>query len=56
MEEDAGPGAGINTLLGDEDFQVEVMVDETDEEVDENTGDNSMDRMGIDTVYDPAAV
>ena len=50
---DAGPGAGINTLLGDEDFQVEVMVDETDEEVDENTGDNSMDRMGIDTVYDP---
>ena len=52
-EHDAGPGAGINTLLGDEDFQVEVMVDETDEEVDENTGDNSMDRMGIDTVYDP---
>lgn len=37
----------------DEDFQVEVMVDETDEEVDENTGDNSMNRMGIDTVYDP---
>ena len=28
-------------------------MDETDEEVDENTGDNSMDRMGIDTVYDP---
>jgi len=53
VEHDAGPGAGINTLLGDEDFQVEVMVDETDEEVDENTGDNSMDRMGIDTVYDP---
>ena len=52
-EHDSGPGAGINTLLGDEDFQVEVMVDETDEEVDENTGDNSMDRMGIDTVYDP---
>ncbi len=52
-EHDAGPGAGINTLLGDEDFQVEVMVDNTDEEVDENTGDNSMDRMGIDTVYDP---
>ena len=52
-EHDAGPGAGINTLLGDEDFQVEVMVDETDEEVDENTGDNSMDRMGVDTVYDP---
>ena len=52
-EHDAGPGAGINTLLGDEDFQVEVMVDETDEEVDENTGDNSMERMGIDTVYDP---
>jgi DNA segregation ATPase FtsK/SpoIIIE, S-DNA-T family len=52
-EHDVGPGAGINTLLGDEDFQVEVMVDETDEEVDENTGDNSMDRMGIDTVYDP---
>ena len=50
---DAGLGAGINTLLGDEDFQVEVMVDETDEEVDENTGDNSMERMGIDTVYDP---
>jgi S-DNA-T family DNA segregation ATPase FtsK/SpoIIIE len=53
VEEDAGPGAGINTLLGDEDFHVEVMVDKTDEEVDENTGDNSMDRMGIDTVYDP---
>ena len=53
VEEDSGPGAGINTLLGNEDFQVEVMVDETDEEVDENTGDNSMDRMGIDTVYDP---
>jgi S-DNA-T family DNA segregation ATPase FtsK/SpoIIIE len=52
-EHDSGPGAGINTLLGDEDFQVEVMVDETDEEVDENMGDNSMDRMGIDTVYDP---
>ena len=52
-EHDVGPGAGINTLLGDEDFQVEVMVDETDEEVDENTGYNSMDRMGIDTVYDP---
>jgi S-DNA-T family DNA segregation ATPase FtsK/SpoIIIE len=52
-EHDAGPGAGINTLLGDEDFQGEVMVDDTDEEVDENTGDNSMDRMGIDTVYDP---
>ena len=52
-EHDSGPGAGINTLLGDEDFQVEVMVDETDEEVDENTGDNSMDRMGVDTVYDP---
>ena len=52
-EHDAGPGAGINTLLGDEDFKVEVMVDETDEEVEENTGDNSMERMGIDTVYDP---
>jgi S-DNA-T family DNA segregation ATPase FtsK/SpoIIIE len=52
-EHDVGPGAGINTLLGDEDFQVEVMVDETDEEVNENTGDNSMDRMGVDTLYDP---
>jgi S-DNA-T family DNA segregation ATPase FtsK/SpoIIIE len=47
------PAVGINTLLGDEDFQVEVMADEADEAVDENTGDNSMDRMGIDTVYDP---
>lgn len=52
-DHDAGPGAGLNTLLGDEDFQVEVMVDETDEVVDENTGDNSMERMGIDTLYDP---
>lgn len=52
-DQDTAPGAGLNTLLGDEDFQVEVMVDETDEVVDENTGDNSMERMGIDTVYDP---
>jgi len=52
-DHDAGPGAGLNTLLGDEDFQVEVMVDETDEVVDENTGDNSMERMGIATLYDP---
>ena len=47
------PAVGINTLLGDEDFQVEVMADEADEAVDENTGDNSMEHMGIDTVYDP---
>ncbi|GDX50652.1 DNA translocase FtsK [Bacteroidota bacterium] len=55
IEEEANtnPGAGINTLLGDEDFKVEVMADEADDAVDENTGDNSMERMGIDTVYDP---
>jgi S-DNA-T family DNA segregation ATPase FtsK/SpoIIIE len=47
------PAVGINTLLGDEDFRVEVMADEADEAVDENTGDNSMEHMGIDTVYDP---
>ena len=52
-DQEPNPGAGINTLLGDEDFHVEVMADEADEAVDENTGDNSMDRMGIDTVYDP---
>jgi S-DNA-T family DNA segregation ATPase FtsK/SpoIIIE len=46
-------GAGVNTLLGDEDFKVEVMADEADDAVDENTGDNSMERMGIDTLYDP---
>ncbi len=51
--DEGSPAVGINTLLGDEDFQVEVMADEADEAVDENTGDNSMDRMGIDTVYDP---
>jgi S-DNA-T family DNA segregation ATPase FtsK/SpoIIIE len=53
VEHDAGPGAGVNTLLGDEDFRVEVMADEADEAVEENTGDNSMEHMGIDTVYDP---
>lgn len=52
-DHDTGPGAGLNTLLGDEDFQVEVMVDHADEAVEENTGDNSMERMGLDTVYDP---
>jgi len=51
--DEVSPAVGINTLLGDEDFQVEVMADEADEAVDENTGDNSMERMGIDTVYDP---
>jgi len=50
---ESNPAVGINTLLGDEDFQVEVMADEADEAVDENTGDNSMEHMGIDTVYDP---
>ena len=52
-EPGTNPGAGINTLLGDEDFKVEVMADEADDAVDENTGDNSMERMGIDTLYDP---
>ena len=51
--DEVSPAVGINTLLGDEDFQVEVMADEADEAVDENTGDNSMEHMGIDTVYDP---
>ncbi len=51
--DEGSPAVGINTLLGDEDFHVEVMADEADEAVDENTGDNSMERMGIDTVYDP---
>ncbi len=47
--------SGINTLLGDDGFKVEVMNSNPEEGVEENLGDNSIARMGLDTQYDPTA-
>lgn len=48
-------GTGINTLLGDDGFKVEVMNSNPEDGVKENMGDNSISRMGLDTQYDPTA-